>query len=93
MLERKLDQVKLENYISTLKDMKLDHLDASLSERETMLTSNMAIGINDRIIEDSDSSCSSDSVSPPFHRFNDSKLTITAKSPVNNGKIWEMNFS
>lgn len=63
MLEKKLDKVRLDNYITNLKDMKLEYIESTLSDKETNLTSNLNYKINEKIVEndDTDSSCSSPS--------------------------------
>jgi hypothetical protein len=65
VLDKKLDKVKLDNYITTLRDMKLGHIDGTFSDRETNLTSNMKYGVNSKIIEyeDVESTCSVSTVS------------------------------
>jgi len=55
-----IDKVKQDNYVSTLKDLKLQHIDRTISEQETNLTSTHWANPADKIVESehSDSSFS-----------------------------------
>ena len=59
VINQTMDKIKETTYISNMKELKLQHLDRTISEDDTNLTTLYGVRANDRIIE-SLNSCSED---------------------------------
>jgi hypothetical protein len=75
-----MDKIKETTYILAMKELKLQHLDRTISEQDTNLTTIYGVKANDRIIE-SLNSCSEDNDTEGKYVSKESFSSILSKEP------------